>query len=68
MILRERDYIRDGDEIYAAPSQSSVQNRTCAFYAGGGARRSRIIHACGMVEIAKDIVFHPRFAVAQAEP
>lgn len=58
------DYIRDGSGIYARSFAiiraeaalerfSSLEERVAV----------RIIHACGMVEVAADIVFSPTFAV-----
>jgi precorrin-8X/cobalt-precorrin-8 methylmutase len=68
MILRERDYIRDGDEIYRRSFAIIRSESDLARFTQAEERVAvRIIHACGMVEIAKDIVFHPRFAVAASQ-
>ena len=59
------DYIRDGAAIYA---QSFATIRAEADLARFSPEESRIavrvIHACGMVEVAADISFHPAFASA----
>ncbi len=60
-----RDYIRDGSAIY---DRSFATIRAEADLAGLSAAESRIavriIHACGMVEIARDLRFSPGFAGA----
>jgi precorrin-8X/cobalt-precorrin-8 methylmutase len=60
-----RDYIRDGAAIY---DRSFATIRAEADLAGLPAAESRIavriIHACGMVEIARDLRFSPGFADA----
>ncbi|WP_342642550.1 precorrin-8X methylmutase [Rhodoligotrophos ferricapiens] len=59
---RDYEYIRDGAEIYR---QSFATIRAEANLMGFNADEARvavrIIHACGMVEIAQDIVFSPDF-------
>src|SRR5258706_14076851 len=68
MILRERDYIRDGDEIYRRSFAIIRSESDLARFTQAEERVAvRIIHACGMVEIAKDIGFHPRFAFAASQ-
>jgi precorrin-8X/cobalt-precorrin-8 methylmutase len=68
MMLRERKYIRDGDEIYRRSFAIIRAEADLARFAPAEQRIAvRIIHACGMVEIAKDIVFHSRFAFAATE-
>jgi precorrin-8X/cobalt-precorrin-8 methylmutase len=58
-----QDYIRDGAAIYA---RSFAIIRAEADLAGLSAVEERvtvrIIHACGMVEIARDIIMSPTFA------
>ncbi|MBS0249831.1 MAG: precorrin-8X methylmutase [Proteobacteria bacterium] len=58
-----QDYIRDGAAIYA---RSFAIIRTEADLAGLSPVEERvavrIIHACGMVEVARDIVMSPTFA------
>ena len=58
-----RDYIRDGAAIYA---QSFATIRNEADLSGLGDVEARIavriVHACGMVEIVRDLRFSPDFA------
>jgi precorrin-8X/cobalt-precorrin-8 methylmutase len=60
-----RNYIRDGAAIY---DRSFATIRAEADLTGLSAAESRIavriIHACGMVEIARDLRFSPGFAAA----
>jgi precorrin-8X/cobalt-precorrin-8 methylmutase len=60
-----RDYIRDGAAIY---DRSFATIRAEADLSGLSPAESRvavrIIHACGMVEIAQDLRFSPGFATA----
>ncbi len=62
-----QDYIRDGAAIYA---RSFAIIRAEADLAGFSPPEERvavrIIHACGMVEIARDIVMSPSFAQSAA--
>ncbi len=52
------DYIRDGDEIYRRSfAMIRAEARLSRFTAAEERVAVRIIHACGMVEIADDIVF-----------
>lgn len=59
------DYVRDGAAIYA---QSFATIRAEADLSGFSAEEARvavrIIHACGMVEVARDLLFHPAFTRA----
>ena len=61
--MTAQDYIRDGAAIYA---RSFAIIRSEADLAGLSPEEERvavrIIHACGMVEIARDIVMSPTFA------
>lgn len=61
--MTAQDYIRDGAAIYA---KSFAIIRSEADLAGLSPEEERvavrIIHACGMVEIARDIVMSPTFA------
>jgi len=58
-------YVRDGAAIYA---QSFATIRAEADLSGLSAAEARVavrvIHACGMVEVARDLCFHPGFADA----
>ncbi len=68
MTPRERDYIRDGDEIYRRSFAIIRAEADLARFTPAEERAAvRIIHACGMVEIARDVVFHPGFAAAASE-
>ncbi len=63
-----RDYIRDGDEIYHRSfAIIRAEARLARFTPAEERVAVRIIHACGMVEIAGDIVFHPDFARAASD-
>ncbi|MBY0610858.1 MAG: precorrin-8X methylmutase [Beijerinckiaceae bacterium] len=54
-----RDYIRDGDEIYRRSfAIIREEARLDRFSPAEATVAVRIIHACGMVEIADDLVFH----------
>lgn len=61
------DYVRDGSEIYR---RSFAIIRAEANLSGLSAIEERlavrVIHACGMVEVAQDIVFSPGFGDAAA--
>jgi precorrin-8X/cobalt-precorrin-8 methylmutase len=68
MTLDCRDYIRDGDEIYRRSFAIIRAEADLAGYTPAEERVAvRVIHACGMVEIARDLVFHPEFAAAASE-
>jgi precorrin-8X/cobalt-precorrin-8 methylmutase len=59
------DYARDGAEIYRRSFAIIRSEADLARFTPDEARVAvRIIHACGMVEIARDIVFDPGFVVA----
>ncbi len=59
------DYIRDGQEIYRHSFAIIRREADLSRFSAAEERIAvRIIHACGMPEIAKDIVFHPDFAEA----
>jgi precorrin-8X/cobalt-precorrin-8 methylmutase len=61
-------YIRDGDEIYRRSfAIIRAEADLVRFTAAEERAAVRIIHACGMVEIAHDIVFHPEFAAAVSQ-
>jgi precorrin-8X/cobalt-precorrin-8 methylmutase len=63
-----RSYIRDGDEIYRRSFAIIRAEADLARFTPAEERAAvRIIHACGMVEIARDIVFHPGFATAASQ-
>lgn len=59
------DYVREGAAIYA---QSFATIRAEADLTGLGPAESRIavrmIHACGMVDVVRDLRFHPAFVAA----
>lgn len=66
MILR--DHIRDGDEIYRRSFEIIRAEADLSRFTPAEERAAvRIIHACGMVEVASDIVFHPEFATAASQ-
>ena len=57
------DYIRDGAEIYARSFAIIRAESDLARFSKAEERVAvRIIHACGMTEIARDIVMSPGFA------
>jgi precorrin-8X/cobalt-precorrin-8 methylmutase len=59
------DYVTDGAEIYRRSFAIIRKEADLARFTPGEARVAvRIIHACGMVEIAKDLVFSPNFVQA----
>src|SRR4051794_9076280 len=59
------DYLRDGAAIYAQSFATIRAEADLAGFAPDEARIAvRIIHACGMVDIARDLRFHPGFARA----
>ncbi|MGA7326266.1 MAG: precorrin-8X methylmutase [Rhodomicrobium sp.] len=62
------EYIRNGSEIYRR-SFAIIRGEVdlSRFNAAEERIAVRIIHACGMPEIAKDIVFHPDFAEASKD-
>jgi len=58
-----RDYIRDGAEIYRRSFAIIRAEADLARFTPGEERIAvRIIHACGMPEVARDIVMSPGFA------
>ena len=64
----QRDYIRDGEEIYRQSFATIRAEADLARFTAAEERVAvRVIHACGMVEAARDIVFHPDFAAAASE-
>ena len=68
MTARERDYIRDGDEIYRRSFAIIRAEADLARFTPAEERVAvRIVHACGMVEAARDIVFHPDFTAAASQ-
>ncbi len=59
------DYIRDGAAIYALSFATIRAEADLARFTPEQSRIAvRVIHACGMVEVAADIQFHPDFAQA----
>jgi precorrin-8X/cobalt-precorrin-8 methylmutase len=61
----QRDYIRDGAEIYRNSFAIIRREADLARFSGPEERVAvRIIHACGMVEAAADIHFSPGAALA----
>ena len=61
----QRDYVHDGAEIYRRSFAIIRAEADLARFAPDEARVAvRIIHACGMVEIARDLVFAPDFVAA----
>ncbi len=68
MTLPGGHYIRDGDEIYRRSFAIIRAEADLARFAPDEERIAvRIIHACGMVEIAQDLVIHPDFAAAASD-
>ena len=60
-----RDYIRDGAAIYACSFATIRAEADLAGLSPEEARIAvRIVHACGMVEVARDLRFSPGFAAA----
>ena len=63
--MPERDYIRDGAEIYRRSFAIIRSEADLSRFTPDEARVAvRVIHACGMVEIARDLVFSPGFVAA----
>jgi precorrin-8X/cobalt-precorrin-8 methylmutase len=61
-------YLRDGEEIYRRSFAIIRAEAGLSRFTEAEERIAvRIIHACGQVEVAPDIVFHPRFAAAASE-
>jgi len=59
------DYIRDGAAIYAQSFATIRAESDLARFSPAEARVAvRVIHACGMVEIARELVFSPGFTAA----
>lgn len=57
------DYIRDGAEIYRRSFAIIRAEADLARFSPDEARVAvRVIHACGMVEVARDLAFSPDFA------
>ena len=63
--MTERDYIRDGAAIYERSFAIIRAEADLARFAPDEARVAvRVIHACGMVEVAAALDFAPGFAAA----
>ena len=61
--MSPRDYIRDGDEIYRRSFAIIRSESELSRFSRLEERVAvRIIHACGMTEVARDIVMSPTFA------
>jgi precorrin-8X/cobalt-precorrin-8 methylmutase len=61
--MSERDYIRDGAEIYRRSFAIIRAESDLARFSKAEERVAvRIVHACGMTEIARDIRMSPSFA------
>ena len=61
--MAERAYVRDGAEIYRRSfAIIRAESDLARFNAAEEPVAVRIIHACGMPEIARDIVMSPGFA------
>jgi precorrin-8X/cobalt-precorrin-8 methylmutase len=59
------DYVRDGAAIYAQSFATIRAEADLSGLAPDEARVAvRVIHACGMVEVARDLRFHPEFTHA----
>lgn len=60
-----RDYVRDGGAIYARSFAIIRAEADLSGFTEDEARVAvRVIHACGMVEVAADLRFHPGFTRA----
>jgi precorrin-8X/cobalt-precorrin-8 methylmutase len=63
--MSERDYLRDGAAIYERSFAIIRAEADLARFSQAEATIAvRMIHACGMVEIADDLLFHPDFCDA----
>ena len=63
----QRAYVRDGAEIYRQSFAIIRAEADLGRFTPGEERVAvRIIHACGMTEIARDIVMSPGFAAISA--
>src|SRR5260221_11346833 len=61
--MSDRGYVRGGSEIYRRSfAIIRAESDLARFSAGEEPVAVRIIHACGMTEIARDIVMSPDFA------
>src|SRR5262245_66236674 len=61
----EHDYARDGAEIYRRSFAIIRSEADLARFSPDEASVAvRVIHACGMVEIASDLIFAPGFVAA----
>jgi precorrin-8X/cobalt-precorrin-8 methylmutase len=64
-VAAEHDYIRDGAEIYRHSFAIIRREADLARFSGAEERVAvRILHACGMVEAAADLLFSPGAALA----
>jgi precorrin-8X/cobalt-precorrin-8 methylmutase len=62
------DYIRDGDEIYRRSFAIIRAEADLARFTPAEERIAvRVIHACGMVDIVRDLALHPDFAARASE-
>ncbi|MEH2476674.1 precorrin-8X/cobalt-precorrin-8 methylmutase [Nitrobacteraceae bacterium AZCC 2146] len=62
-MTRQRDYIRDGDEIYERSfAIIRAESDLMRFDATEERVAVRVIHACGMTDIVNDIMMSPTFA------
>lgn len=63
--MPERDYVRDGAEIYRRSfAMIRAEADLTPFAPGEAGLVVRLIHACGMVEIAADVAMSPGFVEA----
>jgi precorrin-8X/cobalt-precorrin-8 methylmutase len=66
--MTSRGHIRDGGEIYRRSFAIIRAEADLSRFTLAEERTAvRIIHACGMVEVARDIVFHPGFTMAASQ-
>lgn len=64
-MTRRYEYLRDGAAIYAQSFATIRAEADLSRFSTDEARVAvRIIHACGMVEIARDLQFSPEFTTA----
>ena len=63
--MSSRNYLRDGAEIYRRSFAAIRAEANLAGFAGAAERVVvRMIHACGMTDLARDVELSPDFAEA----
>ena len=67
--MSSRNYLRDGAEIYRRSFAAIRAEADLAGFAGAAERVVvRMIHACGMIDLPRDVELSPDFAEAGASP